>query len=155
MEISGIGSHHAPSHLLMSRDISVTELPAVRAAAQQASGEAELELDEFDVYEPYAPFPHIEAIITEELGLAEEGQGVQACLEGETAPDGKFPISPSGGCLGRGHPPLVTPLINHVEAVRQLRGIASTQILNAQNVMTTAEHGHVNGATATIFSTEA
>jgi acetyl-CoA C-acetyltransferase len=129
----------------------VTELPAVGNAAQAAGEQAGLSLEKIDVYEPYAPFPHIEAIIVEEFGLVPRGAGVDACLDGRTAPDGEFPISPSGGCLGRGHPPLVTPLINHVEAVRQLRGIASTQVPGAQSAITTAEHGHVNGATSTIF----
>ncbi|QFU84693.1 thiolase family protein [Natronorubrum aibiense] len=155
VEVAGIGSHHAQSHLLMNHDAPVTELPAVGNAARKASEQATQPIDEIDVFEPYAPFPHIEAIITEELGLADRGEGVDACLEGKTAPDGEFPISPSGGCLGRGHPPLVTPLLNHVEAVRQLRGTASTQIPDANSVMTTSEHGHVNGATATIFRTEA
>lgn len=155
VEVAGIGSHHAPSHLLMTHNVPMTELPAVGNAAQKASEQAGNPIDEIDVYEPYAPFPHIEAIIVEELGLTERGCGVEVCLEGKTAPDGEFPISPSGGCLGRGHPPMVTPLINHVEAVRQLRGTASTQIPDARSVMTTAEHGHVNGATATVFTTGA
>ncbi|ELY92091.1 hypothetical protein C483_08689 [Natrialba hulunbeirensis JCM 10989] len=149
--IAGVGSHHAASHFLQTHGEPITELPAVRRAARTASEEAGLEPDEMDIYEPYAPFPHIEAIITEELGLVDRGEGVTACLDGRTQPDGAFPISPSGGCLGRGHPPMVTPLYNYVEAVRQLRGTASTQIADAEHVMTTAEHGHVNGATATVF----
>ncbi|OIB58787.1 thiolase family protein [Natrialba sp. SSL1] len=150
--IAGVGSHHAASHFLQTHGEPITELPAVRRAARTASQEAGLEPDELDIYEPYAPFPHIEAIITEELGLVDRGEGVDACLGGQTRPDGAFPISPSGGCLGRGHPPMVTPLYNYVEAVRQLRGTASTQIAGAEHVMTTAEHGHVNGATATVFA---
>lgn len=152
VEVAGLGSHHAASHLLMTRDESITELPAVRKAAREASRDGGSARDEIDVYEPYAPFPHIEAIITEELGLVDRGAGLEACLDGRTAPDGEFPISPSGGCLGRGHPPMVTPLYNYVEAVRQLRGTASTQVLDADYVLTTSEHGHVNGATATVFA---
>lgn len=152
VEVVGLGSHHAASHLLMTRDESITEFPAVRKAAQEASRDGGRARDEIDVYEPYAPFPHIEAIITEELGLVDRGEGLKACLDGRTAADGEFPISPSGGCLGRGHPPMVTPLYNHVEAVRQLRGTASTQVLDADYVLTTSEHGHVNGATATVFA---
>ncbi|KYH24997.1 acetyl-CoA acetyltransferase [Halalkalicoccus paucihalophilus] len=152
VEVAGLGSHHAASHLLMTRDESITELPAVRKAAREASRDGGRARDEIDVYEPYAPFPHIEAIITEELGLVDRGAGLEACLDGRTAADGEFPISPSGGCLGRGHPPMVTPLYNYVEAVRQLRGTASTQVLDANYVLTTSEHGHVNGATATVFA---
>ncbi|MFC7157079.1 thiolase family protein [Halomarina halobia] len=154
ISVAGTGFHHAPSHFLMSRDPRVTELPAVRRAADRATEDAGVPLADVDVFEPYAPFPHVEAIVTEEFGLVERGGGVDACLEGRTAPDGEFPISPSGGCLGRGHPPMVTPLFNYVEAVKQLRGTASTQVSGTESVLTTAEHGHVNGVTATVFAAE-
>jgi acetyl-CoA acetyltransferase len=152
--VQGTGYHHTASHFLRSRETSITELPAVRTAVDTATERAGVSIPEIDVFEPYAPFPHIEAIVTEELGLVERGCGVTACLEGQTAPDGPFPISPSGGCLGRGHPPMVTPLLNYVAAVKQLRGTASTQIPDVERVLTTAEHGHVNGVTATVFGTE-
>ncbi|WP_090620304.1 thiolase family protein [Natrinema salaciae] len=154
ISVGGTGYHHAPSHFLMSRETPITELPAVGCAVNVATDLADVSVADIDVFEPYAPFPHIEAIVTEELGLAERGGGVDACLEGRTAPDGPVPVSPSGGCLGRGHPPMVTPLLNYVEAVKQLRGTASTQIPDAERVLTTAEHGHVNGVTATVFTTE-
>lgn len=154
ISVAGAGFNHAPSHFLMSRNSRVTELPAVGRAANAAADDADVRLTDVDVFEPYAPFPHIEAIVTEELGLVERGGGVEACLDGRTAADGEFPISPSGGCLGRGHPPMVTPLFNYVEAVKQLRGTASSQVPGAESVLTTAEHGHVNGVTSTVFTTE-
>lgn len=154
IRIDGTGTHHAPSHLLSTRHDSVTELPAVRQAAQAASDEAETPINDIDVFEPYAPFPHIEAIITEELGLADRGSGVEACTSGQTAPDGATPISPSGGCIGRGHPPMVTPLLNYAETVAQLRGTAAVNVPDTTTAMTTAEHGHVNGVTATVFAAE-
>jgi acetyl-CoA C-acetyltransferase len=152
--ITGVGSHHAPSHLLMTRHDSITEFPAVAGATQAAVDDAKISLDQVDMFEPYAPFPHIEAIIIEELGLAERGAGVDMCLSDATAPDGEIPVSPSGGCLGRGHPPMVTPLFNYVEAVRQLRGTATQQVASPTTALTTAEHGHVNGVTATVLSGE-
>lgn len=154
ISVTGTGFHHAPSHFLKSRHTGITELPAVGRAAAKATDDAGVSIGGIDVFEPYAPFPHIEAIVTEELGLVDRGGGVDACLEGRTAADGEFPISPSGGCLGRGHPPMVTPLFNYVEAVKQLRGTASTQVSGTESVLTTAEHGHVNGVTATVFARE-
>jgi len=150
--VTGTGFHHEPTHFLMGPDADPTELPAVGQAVDSALDRADNAIDDIDVFEPYAPFPHIEAMITEELGLAERGQGVDACLAGRTAPDGEIPISPSGGCLGRGHPPMVTPLLNYIEAVRQLRKTAATQISDAERVLTTAEHGHLNGVTAAVFA---
>ncbi|WP_254763690.1 thiolase family protein [Natrinema marinum] len=152
--VAGTGYHHEASQFITNHGSPITELPAVGRAADQAVDAAGISVADIDAFEPYAPFPHIEAIVAEELGLAERGGGVDACLEGRTAPDGEFPMSPSGGCLGRGHPAMVTPLLNYVAAVRQLRGTAPTQVPDAERVLTTAEHGHVNGATATVFATE-
>ncbi len=154
VSVAGTGYHHDPSHFVMSRGSRTTELPAVGRAADEAVDGAGVSVADIDVVEPYAPFPHIEAIVAEELGFAARGDGAEACLEGRTAPDGEIPISPSGGCLGRGHPAMVTPLLNYVAAVRQLRGTAPTQVPGAERVLTTAEHGHVNGVTATVFSVE-
>lgn len=151
--VQGTGYYHTASHFLMSRDSSITELPAVRHAVNTATERAGLVLPDIDVFEPYAPFPHIEAIILEELGVAKRGDGVEACLDAQTPSEGPFSISPSGGCLGRGHPPMVTPLLNYVEVVKQLRGTASTQVRDAKSALTTAEHGHLNGVTATVFGT--
>lgn len=149
--ISGIGHHHPPSHLTGVAGGSMASLPAVGPSAEEAFDDAATSIEAIDVLEPYAPFPHIEAILTEELGLFERGDGAAACARGETRPDGPTPISPSGGCIGRGHPAMVTPLLNHAAAVRQLRGTAPNQIPDVSRVLTTSEHGHVDGMTTTIF----
>jgi acetyl-CoA C-acetyltransferase len=149
--ISGIGHHHPPSHLSGVAGGSMASLPAVQPSAEKAFDDAKTNIEDVDVLEPYAPFPHIEAILTEELGLFDRGDGATACARGETRTDGSIPVSPSGGCIGRGHPAMVTPLLNHAAAVRQLRGTASNQIPGTSRVLTTSEHGHVDGMTTTIF----
>lgn len=146
--IAGVGYHHPPSHFLGARGHDLSELPAARSAMTAALEEAEAGVDRVDVFEPYAPFPHVEAMLVEELGQVDRGDGAET---GRTAPDGEFPVSPSGGCLGRGHPAMVTPLLNHVAAVRQIRGTAPNQVQEAECVLTTAEHGHVDGVNATVF----
>lgn len=152
--VTGTGFHHEPTHFLVGPDTDPTRLSAVGHAAESALDQADNGISDIDVFEPYAPFPHIESMITEELGLVEQGEGIEACIEGRTAPDGDIPISPSGGCLGRGHPPMVTPLLNYADAVDQLRETAPTQVPDAECVLTTAEHGHLNGVTAAVFTTE-
>lgn len=150
--VAGLGYHHPPNHLTGVRGASLASLPAAAPTVDEALGDAELALEEIDVLEPYCPFPHIEAILTEELELFDPGDGAAACARGETRPDGTVPVSPSGGCIGRGHPAMVSPLLNHVEAVRQLRGTASQQVDGAETVLTTSEHGHVDGMSATVFA---
>ena len=149
--VTGVGYHHPPSHLTGVRGASLASLPAAAPTVDEALDDAGLAVGDVDVFEPYCPFPHIEAMLTEELGLFERGDGAAACARGETRPDGSVPVSPSGGCIGRGHPAMVSPLLNHVEAVRQLRGTASRQVDDAGTALTTSEHGHVDGMSATVF----
>jgi acetyl-CoA acetyltransferase len=151
VRVAGVGAGHAASHLLGVRGESLARFPAVGAAADDALGDAEAGVGDVDVVEPYAPFAHVEAVVTEELGLFERGEGAVACARGETAVDGPHPVSPSGGCLGRGHPAMVTPLLNYVDAVRQVRGTAPNQVSGAERALTTSEHGHVDGVTATLL----
>lgn len=151
VRVAGTGYRHPPSHLIGVRDGSLAQFPAVGGAAEEAFADAGCSAADLDVLEPYAPFPHVEAILTEELGLFERGDGAAACARGETAVDGPAPVSPSGGCIGRGHPAMVTPLLNHVAAISQIRGDAPLQVDDAETVLTTSEHGHVDGVTATVF----
>lgn len=149
--VSGTGYHHPSSHLLGPRNGSLTSLPAARHAVDEALTDAGISVTDLDVLEPYAPFPHIEAMLTEEIGLFEPGTGADRCRAGETGAEGAAPVSPSGGCIGRGHPAMVTPLLNHVGAVRQIRGTAPVQVPDVDTVLTTSEHGHVDGMNATVF----
>ena len=151
VRVSGIGAGHATSHLLGVRDGSLARFPAVGTATGEALADAGAGAADVDVFEPYAPFPHVEAVITEELGLYDPGEGAAACVRGETAVDGPHPVSPSGGCLGRGHPAMVTPLLNCAAAVEQVRGEAPNQVPGAKRALTTSEHGHVDGVTATVL----
>lgn len=151
VRVAGTGYRHPPSHLLGVRDGSLAQFPAVAGAAEEALADAGRSVGDLDVLEPYAPFPHVEAVLTEELGFFERGDGAAACARGETAVGGRVPVSPSGGCIGRGHPAMVTPLLNHVAAVEQLQGEAPLQVEDAGTVLTTSEHGHVDGVTATVF----
>lgn len=151
VEVAGIGAHHPPSHFTGVQGSSLSTFPAASAAFDEALDDAAVDPVGIDVFEPYAPFPHVEAILTEELGIFERGDGADACARGETAVGGTFPVSPSGGCIGRGHPAMVTPVLNYVAAVRQLRGTAANQVPGAKTALTTTEHGHVDGVTATVF----
>jgi acetyl-CoA acetyltransferase len=65
----------------------------------------------------------------EEYGFAERGEGWRHILEAGTGLDSPLPINTHGGHLSEGY----IHGLNHVtEAVRQLRGTASSQVRNAQ-----------------------
>ena len=66
------------------------------------------------------------------MGLAPEGQGARAVLEGWTAPDGKLPVNRSGGLKAKGHPIGATGVSMHALSAMQLCGEAGDmQLPNA------------------------
>jgi acetyl-CoA C-acetyltransferase len=58
------------------------------------------------------------------MGLAPEGQGARAILEGWTAKEGRLPVNPSGGLKAKGHPIGATGVSMHVLTAMQLSGEA-------------------------------
>ncbi len=95
---------------------------ATRLAAQRAYEMARLtrkELDFAELHDAFAPFALIDL---EDIGVCGGGEAGGWFLEGATGPDGRFPVNPSGGILGRGHPVGASGLLEIAEVARQLRG---------------------------------
>jgi acetyl-CoA C-acetyltransferase len=63
------------------------------------------------------------------MGLAAEGQGGRAALEGWTAAGGRLPVNRSGGLKSKGHPIGATGVSMHVLAAMQLTGTAGSMQL--------------------------
>ena len=78
-----------------------------------------------------------------ETGLCEDGAQQQLLELGETAPDGRLPINPDGGCLANGEPVGASGLRQVIDIVVQLQGRAG-----ARQVAGSPEVGftHVYGA---------
>lgn len=109
-----------------------TSFRASRVAAERAYGMAKLTRKEIafaELHDAFAPFLLIEL---EDIGVCGPGEGGRWVLSGATAPDGRFPVNPSGGLLGRGHPVGASGLAQIVELARQLQGSAGgTQLPTA------------------------
>lgn len=104
-----------------------TELASFRAtrlAAQRAYEMARITRKEVDFAELHDAFAPFALINLEDVGICGAGEAGRWFLDGATAPDGKFPVNPSGGILGRGHPVGGSGLLAIVEVARQLRGEA-------------------------------
>ena len=72
--------------------------------------------------------------------------------KGQTKIGGQIPINPSGGRLSLGHPPFVTPILEIIELVCQLRGEAGErQVKNAKIGLAQAEHGVLDGSAVAIL----
>jgi acetyl-CoA C-acetyltransferase len=98
------------------------EGPAV--AWKRALDKAGLDLLDLSLVETHDCFTMAELIEYEAMGLAPEGQGARAILEGWTEKDGKLPVNPSGGLKSKGHPIGATGVSMHVLASMQLTGTA-------------------------------
>ncbi|MCI4345513.1 MAG: thiolase family protein [Thermoplasmata archaeon] len=100
----------------------LTSFKASRTAAQRAYEDAHLtrkEVDFAELHDAFAPFALVDL---EDMGFCGAGEAAAWFLDGSTGPDGRFPVNPSGGLLGRGHPVGASGLLQLVEVARQLRG---------------------------------
>ncbi|MEE8456664.1 MAG: thiolase family protein [Acidimicrobiia bacterium] len=101
---------------------SMTFEPLTWATAEEAYEKAGVGPDEVDFAEVHDCFSIAEVLRVEGLGLFEQGSYPSAVERGEANIDGRLPINPSGGLLGKGHPLGGTGVAQVVELVRQLRG---------------------------------
>lgn len=139
------GFQHDGHHQIGDRAHDITRYPALREAAARALSDARLTLGNIDVAELYSPCTITEVLATEAIGLFAPGQGAAAATAGATRIGGIMPINTSGGCLSRGHPPVLTALYNLIELRDQLLGRAGKrQVPNARLGLATCEGGNYN-----------
>lgn len=113
--------------------------PGLAAAVETAYDQAGVEepRSDLDFAEVLDPAPTFEVLDYETLGLCENGEGASLVRDGVTAPDGEFPVNPSGGALVTN--PLNTGgLYRTVQAVATLRGEhPSTTVPDAERAVVT------------------
>lgn len=112
---------------IAARDI--TRFEGARAAWQRAYEQAGVGVGDLSFVETHDCFTIAELIEYEAMGLAPEGQGARAALEGWTAAGGKLPVNRSGGLKAKGHPIGATGVSMHVLAAMQLCGQAGAMQL--------------------------
>ena len=117
---------------IATRDIIRFE--GARAAWGRALDQAGLALGDLSFVETHDCFTIAELIEYEAMGLAPEGQGARAALEGWTAKDGRLPVNPSGGLKSKGHPIGATGVSMHAMAAMQLTGTAGEMQLPKADV---------------------
>jgi acetyl-CoA C-acetyltransferase len=129
-----------------SRSPHVWGFDVVRDTARAAYLAAGIAAHDVDLVECHDAFTIGEITTTESLGLAEPGEGYRLVRDGATAVDGKTPVNPSGGLLGRGHPLGATGLAQVYEVVTQLRHEAGErQVAHARTGVVETMGGGVTG----------
>lgn len=85
-----------------TRDMdSHLEQPSLATATEQAYADAGIDTprDDLDFAEVFDPAPTFELLGYETLGLCDDGDATSLIRDRVTAPDGEFPVNPSGGAL--------------------------------------------------------
>jgi len=108
--------------------------PLTWATAHDAYERAGIGPEDIDFAEVHDCFSIAEVLRVEGLGLFEPGEYPAAVGRGEADIDGRLPINPSGGLLGKGHPLGGTGVAQVVELVRQLRGEAGDRQIESPRV---------------------
>ena len=107
---------------IAARDI--IRFDGARTAWQRAYEQAGVGVGDLSFVETHDCFTIAELIEYEAMGLAPEGKGGRAALEGWTSAGGKLPVNRSGGLKAKGHPIGATGVSMHVLAAMQLCGQA-------------------------------
>lgn len=107
----------------------ITRFEGAAEAWQRAFAAADAKLEDLSFVETHDCFTIAELLEYEAMGLAPQGQGARAVLEGWTAADGRLPVNRSGGLKAKGHPIGATGVSMHVIASMQLTGQAGAMQL--------------------------
>jgi acetyl-CoA C-acetyltransferase len=143
-------AHDATSFVPYRGEIS--RFPCVGRAARGALEESGYAIEDVDVAEVYGAFAGMEPMMYEELGFFSPGEAPAAIREGRTTHGGDVLLNPSGGRLSLGHPAYVTPLLEYIEIVRQLRGEAGErQRPGAAVGLVHTEQGFINGSIVAVL----
>ncbi len=130
--ITGVGWNQE-TYYLGDRDLSRSNSMELSSKMAYDAAGIKDPKSEIDLAEIHTQYAHEELILSEALGLTENGKG--AILTDKNC------INPSGGAFG-GNSPCATGLIRIIEAVKQLRGEAGDyQINNAKKAVATGQIG--------------
>ena len=137
---------------------NITHFNAKQLASQDAYRQVNLNdpLEQIDVAELYDSYSGVEIQAVEDLGWMERGQGADAIVSGMFDLDGKLPVNPSGGLLGRGAPVGATGIVQAIEIAQQLWGEVSSarQVVDAKRGLTDTHAGIGTICVVNIFERE-
>jgi acetyl-CoA C-acetyltransferase len=145
-----LGLGQAFDHLMVADREELAAFRATQAATRRAYEMAHLtrkNVQFAELHDAFAPFLLIDL---EDIGACGPGEAPGWVRRGVTGPGERFPVNPSGGLIGRGHPVGASGLAQIAEVSRQLRGEAGpTQLPSvpscglAQSIGGLASHNFV------------
>jgi acetyl-CoA C-acetyltransferase len=137
------GWGHRSSTLLLDRKFELSAgqplvFPHAAGTLQDALRRAGMEkITDVGGLETHDCFTVTEYMAIDHSGLTPPGKSWQAIEEGRIAPDGDFPINPSGGLIGLGHPVGATGVRMVLDCAKQVSGQAGGyQVDGIENMIT-------------------
>lgn len=151
--IKGWGHRSAPILLQTKLALSADQplvFPHASATLTEAARRAGFaRVADLDGLETHDCFSMTEYMAIDHAGLTAPGESWQAVEQGRITRDGDFPINPSGGLIGLGHPVGATGVRMVLDCSRQVTGRAGGyQLPRAENMITF----NVGGSTTTCVS---
>jgi acetyl-CoA C-acetyltransferase len=151
--IKGWGHRSAP--LLLEHKLALSEdqplvFPHASLAVNEAAQRAGFaKVSDLDGLETHDCFTMTEYMAIDHIGLTKPGESWKAVEEGRITRDGDFPINPSGGLIGLGHPVGATGVRMLLDCARQVTGRAGDyQLPKADDLITF----NMGGSTTTCVS---
>jgi acetyl-CoA C-acetyltransferase len=127
------GSATASDTLALHDRKDMLYFEAAQLSAGKAIKQANITLDNIDLFEYHDSYSIYAALALESVGFAIRGQGWKLAAEGQISLNGRIPCATMGGLKARGFPGGAAGVYQTVEAVQQLRGRAeANQIPDAQ-----------------------
>ncbi len=119
---------------------------AVQAALKRAGLGAIRDVDGIELHDCFA---FSEYFLIEHIGLTRAGEGYKVLESGEIAAGGGFPVNPSGGLIGGGHPVGATGTRMLLDAARQVTGTAGPMQVEGAKKFATL---NIGGSLGTVCS---
>jgi acetyl-CoA C-acetyltransferase len=107
--------------------------PAAEESTRRALAQANVELEDIDLFELHDRFSIFSALSLEAAGFAARGEGWQLAQNGGIQRQGRIPITTLGGSKARGEVGGATGVYQVAELVQQLRGeLGEAQVPDAR-----------------------
>lgn len=132
-----VGSAAATDLISLHDRADLLHFDAVKVSTERALAQAELRIDQINVFELHDAYTIFTVLALEAMGLAERGAGYQPAAEGRLGLGaGQLALSTFGGLKARGNPHGATGVYQLAEATLQLRGAAgSNQVAGARTAL--------------------
>jgi acetyl-CoA C-acetyltransferase len=128
--VLGLGQAFDALRIVDREDL--TSFAATRVAARRAYEDAHLTRKEVNVIELHDAFSPFSMISLEDLGVCGPGEALGWFEKGWVGLNGRLPVNPSGGVVGRGHPVAASGLAEIAEVALQLRGEAGAHSVGSR-----------------------